>query len=318
MCVQVTLRSRACLRRSRHSSRRCAAQQLDVAPCMTAWQVGEAPGHLPLVWPCRLGSGPGFFASCVLCCGVLRCATPVSAPLAVRRHHLPLLPPEEAVRRGGLPPLQQAQHDGRVHRQDRLLPLPLRHWPLLPRLPAHPLRPDPRGGCSSSSVRHTSRRWPSSRQAVLTPGHVHSWPPPRRAARAPMHGSSLMCAPAPAQHKLTPLAACLPAAPHLCCPAGGARADGRGLLALPPLLRGGAPRGGLDVQQQHLHEEAWLQAHRWAILVHGATQATNQRMGQQASPVWQAAPETYRQEWFVLIHEQGWRAPQGIYACPGD
>jgi hypothetical protein len=46
-------------------------------------------------------------------------------------------------------------------------------------------------------------------------------------------------------------------------PAGRARGDGCRHLAVPPLLRGGAPRGGLDVQQQHLHDKAWLQAHRY-------------------------------------------------------
>lgn len=201
--------------------------------------------------------------------------TRMCVPLAVRRHHLPLLPPEEAVRRGGLPPLQQAQHNGRVHRQDRLLPLPLRHWPLLPRLPAHPLRPDPRGGCSSS-VRHTSRRWQPSRR----------WQRSRRFSQLRMftHGpharsqgharqfTDVRTRPRPAH---TDPARCL--LPAIFCPAGGARADGRGLLAVPPLLRGGAPRGGLDVQQQHLHEEARLQTHRWAFWVHQATQAT-QRM----------------------------------------
>jgi hypothetical protein len=58
-----------------------------------------------------------------------------------------------------------------------------------------------------------------------------------------------------------------------CCPAGGARADGRRHLAVPPLLRGGAPRGGLDVQQQHLHEAARLQTHRWVFLWVEAGQA---------------------------------------------
>ena len=57
------------------------------------------------------------------------------------RHHVPLLPPEEALRGGGLPQvLHEERHQG-VHREERLLSLPLCDGNVLPGLPADQVRP---------------------------------------------------------------------------------------------------------------------------------------------------------------------------------